>query len=62
MAKSKDSYIINVHYPETDEEMFEMRSRMGIAYTQFVEDYILSLQISDDEKNILYEKILVLLK
>lgn len=62
MVRSKESYIINVHYPETEEDMFEIRRRMGIAYTQFVKDYILSLPISDNEKNNLYEKVLVRLK
>lgn len=57
MARSKDSYIIKVHYPETKEDMFEIRRRMGAAYIQFVKDYILTLPISDEEKNELYEKV-----
>jgi len=57
MARSKDSYIIKVHYPETEEDMFEIRRRMGAAYTQFVKDYILTLPISNEEKNKLYEKV-----
>lgn len=56
MARSKDSYIIKVHYPKTEEDMFEIRRRMGAAYIQFVKDYILTLPISDEEKNKLYEK------
>ncbi len=57
MARSKDSYIIKVHYPGTEEDMFEIRRRMGAAYIQFVKDYILTLPISDEEKNELYEKV-----
>lgn len=58
MARSKDTYLIKVHYPETQEDIFEIRRRMGTAYTQFVNDYILTLPISDEEKNKLYEKVL----
>ncbi len=58
MARSKDSYIIKVHYPETEEDMFEIRRRMGTAYIQFVKDYILTLPISDEEKNKLYTKVI----
>lgn len=57
MARSKDSYIIKVHYPETEEDMFEIRKRMGTAYIHFIKDYILTLPIDDEEKNILYEKV-----
>ncbi len=56
MSRSKDSYIIEVHYPE-DEGVFEIRKRMGAAYIQFVIDYILALHISDEEKNKLYTKV-----
>ena len=62
MARSKDSYIIKVHYPETEEDIFEIRRRMGSAYTRFLKDYVLALPISDEEKNNLYEKVLELLK
>jgi len=58
MARSKDSYIIKVHYPEGEEDMFEIRKRMGVTYIQFVRDYILTLPINDEEKNILYTKII----
>lgn len=57
MARSKDSYIIRVHYPETEEDMFEIRRRIGAAYIQFVKDYILALPVSNEEKNKLYEKV-----
>ena len=57
MARSKDSYIIKVHYPEGEEGMSEIRKRMGAAYTRFVKDYILTLPISDEEKNKLYTKV-----
>ena len=57
MARSKDSYIIKVHYPEGEEGMSEIRKRMGTAYTQFVKDYILTLPISDEEKNKLYTNV-----
>jgi hypothetical protein len=54
MAGSKDSYLIEIHYPEREEELLEMRKRMGAVYTQFVKDYILTLPISDKEKNKLF--------
>ncbi len=57
MTRSKDFYIIKVYYPETEEELFKMRKRMGAAYTQFVKDYILALPVSGEEKNKLYEKV-----
>lgn len=57
MARSKDTYIIKVHYPEKEEDVFETRKRMGAAYIQFVKDYILTLPIRDEEKNKLYEKV-----
>jgi hypothetical protein len=31
--------------------MCEIKKRMGVAYTKFVKEYILSLSISDEEKN-----------
>ena len=57
MARSKGSYIIKVHYPESKKDMMEIRRRMGAAYIQFVKDYILTLPISSGEKNKLYEKV-----
>ena len=57
MARSKDSYIIKVHYPEGEEGMSEIRKRMGAAYTQFVKDYILTLPTSNEEKNKLYTNV-----
>lgn len=58
MARSKYSYLIKVHYPETEVGMIEIRKRMGAAYAQFVKDYILTLPISKEEKNILYTKVI----
>jgi hypothetical protein len=57
MARSKDSYIIKIHYPETEVGMVEIRKRMGVAYVKFVRDYILTLPISDEEKNTLYARV-----
>lgn len=57
MARLKDSYTIKVHYPGTEEDMLEIRRRMGAAYIQFVKDYILTLPINDEEKNKLCEKV-----
>jgi hypothetical protein len=54
---SKDSYLINIHYPETETEMLELRKRLGDAYIQFVKDYVLNLNITNEEKNILYVNI-----
>ncbi len=56
MAKSNNSYIINIHYPETDNDNYELRKRLGKAYFEFVKDYILKLNISDEEKIMLYKK------
>jgi hypothetical protein len=57
MARSRDSYIIKVHYPETEEDMLEIRKRMGTEYIHFIKDYILNLPIGNEEKNVLYEKV-----
>jgi len=57
MAGSKNIYLIKVHYPETEGDIFEMRRRMGTAYMRFLKDYILILPIGDEEKNKLYEKV-----
>ena len=57
MARSKDTYIIKVHYPETETGMQALRKRMGSTYIHFVKDYILTLPISDEDKNKLYEAV-----
>jgi len=57
MARWKDSYIVKVHYPEAKEDMLVIKRKMGAAYVQFVKDYILTLPISNKEKNRLYVKI-----
>jgi len=57
MAGSKASYVVEVHFPEGEEGILEIRKRMGAAYAQFVKDYILTLSISDEEKNELYIKV-----
>ena len=56
IARPKDSYMVRVHYPETEEGMLEIKRRMGAAYIQFVKEYILSLPISDEGKNKLFEE------
>jgi len=53
---SKNIEII-VHYPENESEIIELRRRMGSAYSQFIKNYILTLTISDKEKNKLYTSI-----
>lgn len=54
MARSKQEYIIKVHYPKEEKDELELRKRMGKAYMKFVEDYIMTLPINDEEKNKLY--------
>lgn len=54
MVRSKDSHIIEVHYPETEEEIADLKKRIGSAYSQFIKHYILTLPINDKEKNKLY--------
>ena len=57
MVRSKDQYIIKIHYTETEDDIFEMRRRMATEYNQFVKDYILTLPISDEMKNEMYKKV-----
>lgn len=54
LARSKNGYIINVHYPSNELALFELRKRMGNAYIKFIQDYIKTLPIDDDQKNKLY--------
>jgi hypothetical protein len=57
MAKAKDDYSIEVHYPLTEEGMQDIRKRTGAAYHYFIKEYILSLPITGQEKNGLYSKV-----
>ena len=57
MVRSKDFHIIEVHYPENETEMIDLKKRMGSAYSQFIKNYILALPISDNEKNRLYASV-----
>jgi hypothetical protein len=57
MARSKDSYIIEVHYPENKEAMLDLKKKIGAVYIQFVKEYILTMPISDEEKNKLYSEV-----
>jgi hypothetical protein len=54
MSKPKVEYFININYPERKNDMLELRRRLANAYMSFVENYILTLPISDEEKNKLY--------
>ena len=54
MSRLKVTYIIEVHFPETEVEILELRKQMGTAYIDFVKNYIKALSISDDKKNKLY--------
>lgn len=58
MARPKDSYIIEVRYPQGKEELAQLRRRMGKAYIEFVKRYIHEWPVSDEEKNKLYWKII----
>jgi hypothetical protein len=61
MARVKKSYSINVHYPESEEGLLNLRKNMAEAYLKFVEDYILALPVCAEQKNKLYSEILELL-
>jgi len=54
MTRPKDSYIIEVHYPESPEKFIELRRRLGKAYIEFIIGYITELPICLEEKNELY--------
>ena len=58
MARPKDSYIIEVRYPENNEKLIELRKRMGISYMEFITGYITELPICSQEKNKLYMEIM----
>lgn len=63
MARSKKKlYSINVHYPEDNEEMLSIRKNMAIAYNKFISNYILTLPITDEQKNKVYSEVQELLK
>lgn len=54
MAGSKGEYIINVHYPNSESGLFELRRRLGNAYIEFIQNYIKTLPIDDEDKNKIY--------
>jgi hypothetical protein len=54
MPRSRESYVIRVHYPETSEGILNLKKKIGSAYDSFVKSYILSLPISGQDKNRLY--------
>lgn len=58
MVRSKEMYVINVHFPEDESEKLELRKRMGNAYVEFIKGYIMNLPISDNKKNELYLKVI----
>lgn len=62
MSRKKDRYIINVHFPDSEDELLELRKRMGIAYVNFVEEYIKKLPIDDEKKNKIYIDVIQKLK
>jgi hypothetical protein len=62
MARPKDSYVIEVHYPKSKDELIELKKRMGKAYIEFLRGFIIGLPICDEEKNKLYLKIVEKLK
>ena len=57
MIRSKDTLIILVHYPSKEEDILELRKRMGSAYGRFIQNYILNLPINDKEKNKLFKDV-----
>ena len=57
MIRSKDTLIIQVHYPSKEEDILELRKRMGNAYGRFIQNYILNLPINDKEKNKLFKDV-----
>jgi len=56
--KQKRSYEIIAHYPKTKEGEIELRKELGKAYIIFVKEYVMDLQISDEQKNKLYNRII----
>ncbi len=58
MARPKDSYIIEVRYPENQEKLIDLRRRVGRAYMEFLEGYITKLPVCSQEKNKLYIEIM----
>ncbi|KNY24883.1 hypothetical protein [Pseudobacteroides cellulosolvens] len=58
MARPKDSYIIEVHYPKSQGGLIELRRRLGKAYIEFIKGYIMGLPICGEEKDELYIKII----
>lgn len=62
MSRKKDAYIVNVHFPNSEDELIELRKRMGIAYVNFVEEYIKKLPIEDEKKNKIYIDVIQKLK
>jgi len=57
VPRLKVVYIIEVHYPETEIKMLELRKRMGSFYFGFVQNYIKNLSISEERKNRLLLKV-----
>lgn len=58
MTRLKGSYIMKIQYPETEDGMLVLRKSMGNVYINFVKNYIISLPISDEEKNKLYLEVI----
>ncbi|RCX08290.1 hypothetical protein DFR58_1432 [Anaerobacterium chartisolvens] len=62
MGRKKEDYVISVHYPEADQDIVEMRRRMGDAYIGFVEEYILALPVGGKQKNDMYTQVVQYLR
>ncbi|MHB8065184.1 MAG: hypothetical protein ACYDG2_21670 [Ruminiclostridium sp.] len=58
MNNQKKSYEVNLNYPKTEEGKIELRNRIGRAYSEFVREYILNLQISNEQKEKMYSRVL----
>ena len=57
-SSNQNDYTITMHYPSDEASLIEMRKRMGSAHIKYIQSYIMSLPISDTQKNHLYEDVI----
>lgn len=62
MANKKTDFKLIVNCPSTEDDIKDLRIRMGNAYYNFIKEYILKLNIEDNEKNELHRNIAGILK
>jgi hypothetical protein len=52
------SYKVKLHYPKTEEGMIELRNQLGRTYSEFIREYIFNLQISCEQKEEMYSRVI----